>query len=87
MQSTSPPASDNLLKLLALADACRRAGAGCITAIVPYFGHGRADKRNGRREPIMARMIADVLQVVGVDQVAVVDLHTPQFEGFFQWTA
>jgi ribose-phosphate pyrophosphokinase len=83
MQSTSPPASDNLLELLALADACRRAGAGRITAIVPYFGHGRADKRNGRREPIMARVIADVLQVVGVDQVVVVDLHTPQIEGFF----
>jgi ribose-phosphate pyrophosphokinase len=83
MQSTSPPASDNLLELLALADVCRRAGAGSITAIVPYFGHGRADKRNDRREPIMARVIADVLQVVGVDQVVVVDLHTPQIEGFF----
>ena len=83
MQSTTPPASDNLLELLALADACRRAGADRITAIVPYFGHGRADKRNGRREPIMARVIADVLQVVGVDQVVVVDLHTPQIEGFF----
>ena len=84
MQSTSPPASDNLLELLALADACRRAGAGRITAIVPYFGHGRADKRNGRREPIMARVIADVLEVVGVDKVVVVDLHTPQIEGFFR---
>jgi ribose-phosphate pyrophosphokinase len=78
-----PTSSDNLLELLDLADACRRAGAGRITAIVPYFGHGRADKRNGRREPIMARVIADVLQVVGVDQVVVVDLHTPQIEGFF----
>jgi ribose-phosphate pyrophosphokinase len=83
MQPTSPPASDHLVELLALADACRRAGAARITAIVPYFGHGRADKRNGRREPIMARLVADVLQVVGIDHVVTVDLHTPQIEGFF----
>jgi ribose-phosphate pyrophosphokinase len=83
MQSTSPPASDHLLELLALADACRRAGAARITAIVPYFGHGRADKRTGRREPIMARLVADILQVVGIDHMITVDLHTPQIEGFF----
>ena len=83
MQPTSPPVSDHLVELLALADACRRAGAARITAIIPYFGHGRADKRNGRREPIMARVIADILQVVGIDHVVVVDLHTPQIEGFF----
>jgi ribose-phosphate pyrophosphokinase len=83
MQSTSPPASDHLVELLALADACRRAGAERITAIIPYFGHGRADKRNGRREPIMARVVADVLQVVGIGHVITVDLHTPQIEGFF----
>ena len=83
MQSTSPPASDHLVELLALADACRRAGAGCITAIVPYFGYGRADKRSGRREPIMARLVADVLQVVGIEHLVMVDLHTPQIEGFF----
>jgi ribose-phosphate pyrophosphokinase len=83
MQSTSPPASDHLVELLALADACRRAGAARITAIIPYFGHGRADKRNGRREPIMARVVADVLQVVGSGHVITVDLHMPQIEGFF----
>jgi len=83
MQSTSPPVSDHLVELLALADACRRAGCARVTSVVPYFDQGRADKRNGRREPIMARVIADVLQVVGVDQVVVVDLHTPQIEGFF----
>ena len=82
-QSTSPPASDHLVELLALADACRRAGAARITAIVPFFGHGRADKRNGRREPIMARVVADVLQTVGIDHLVTVDLHTPQIEGFF----
>jgi ribose-phosphate pyrophosphokinase len=83
VQSTSPPASDHLVELLALADACRRAGAARITAIVPFFGHGRADKRNGRREPIMARLVADVLQTVGIDHAVMVDLHTPQIEGFF----
>jgi ribose-phosphate pyrophosphokinase len=83
MQPTSPPGSDHLVELLALADACRRAGAARITAIIPYFGHGRADKRNGRREPIMARVVADVLQAVGIGHVITVDLHTPQIEGFF----
>src|SRR5258705_12955762 len=86
MQPTSPPASDHLVELLALADACRRAGAARITAIIPYFGHGRADKRNGRREPIMARGVAGILQVVGIDHVVVVDLHTPQVESFFPAT-
>jgi ribose-phosphate pyrophosphokinase len=83
VQSTSPPASDHLVELLALADACRRAGAARITAIVPFFGYGRADKRNGRREPIMARLVADVLETVGIDHALMVDLHTPQIEGFF----
>ena len=83
MQSTSPPASEHLVELLALADACRRAGAARMTTIVPFFGHGRADKRKGRREPIMARLVADVLQTVGIDHAVMVDLHTPQIEGFF----
>src|ERR1700704_1989384 len=83
MQSTSPPASDHLVELLALADACRRAGATRITSIVPYLGHGRADNRNCRREPIMARVVADLLEVVGVCHVITVDLHTQQIEGFF----
>jgi ribose-phosphate pyrophosphokinase len=67
-----------------LADACRRASAARVTAIVPYFGYGRSDKRNGRREPIMGRVIADLLQAVGIAHVVAVDLHTPQIEGFFQ---
>jgi ribose-phosphate pyrophosphokinase len=83
MQPTSPPVNDHLIELLALADACRRAGAARITAIVPFFGYGRADKRHGRREPIMARVVADLLQVVGIGHVITVDLHTPQIEGFF----
>jgi ribose-phosphate pyrophosphokinase len=83
VQSTSPPTDSNLVELLAFADACRRAAAGGITAIVPYFGYGRADKRVGLREPIMARVVADMLATVGIAHVVVMDLHTPQIEGFF----
>jgi ribose-phosphate pyrophosphokinase len=83
VQPTSPPVNDHLVELLALADACRRAGAARISSIVPFFGYGRADKRHGRREPIMARVVADLLEVVGISQVVTVDLHTPQIEGFF----
>jgi ribose-phosphate pyrophosphokinase len=83
VQPTSPPVNEHLIELLALADACRRAGAARITAIVPFFGYGRADKRHGRREPIMARVVADLLQIVGISHVVTLDLHTPQIEGFF----
>jgi ribose-phosphate pyrophosphokinase len=84
VQPTSPPVNDHLVELLALADACRRAAAARITAIVPYFGYGRADKRHGRREPITGRMVADVLEAVGIEHLVTVDLHTPQIEGFFR---
>jgi ribose-phosphate pyrophosphokinase len=83
VQPTSPPVNDHLIELLALADACRRAAAERITAVVPYFGYGRADKRQGRSEPITGRMVADVLQTVGVAHLITVDAHTPQLEGFF----
>jgi ribose-phosphate pyrophosphokinase len=83
MQPTSPPTNDHLIELLALADACRRSGAARITAIVPFFGYGRADRRHGRREPIMARVVADLLEVVGIDHAVTVDPHTAQIEGFF----
>jgi ribose-phosphate pyrophosphokinase len=83
VQPTSPPlVNDNLLELLALADACRRDGAARITAIMPFFGYSRADKRHGR-EPIMARVVADLLQSVGIDHIVSVDPHSPQIEGFF----
>jgi ribose-phosphate pyrophosphokinase len=84
VQPTSPPVNEHLVELIAFVDACRRAAARRITAIVPYFGYSRSDKRAGRREPIMARVVADVLQAVGVDHVVTVDLHTPQIEGFFE---
>jgi ribose-phosphate pyrophosphokinase len=83
VQPTSPPVNDHLVELLALADACRRSAAAHITAIVPYFGYGRSDKRHGRREPITGRMVADLLEAVGIAHVVTVDLHTPQIEGFF----
>jgi ribose-phosphate pyrophosphokinase len=83
IQPTSPPVDPHLVELLAFVDACRRGAAARVTAIVPYFGYARADKRVGRREPIMGRVVADVLETVGVDHLVTVDLHTPQLEGFF----
>ena len=84
IQPTSPPVDQHLVELLAFVDACRRGAADRVTAIVPYFGYGRADKRVGRREPIMARVVADLLQSAGIDHLVAVDLHTPQIEGFFR---
>jgi ribose-phosphate pyrophosphokinase len=83
IQPTSPPVNDHLVELLSFADACRRASAAQITAVVPYFGYARSDKRHGRREPITASMVAVLLQAIGVDHVITFDLHAPQIEGFF----
>lgn len=84
IQPTGPPVNDNLIELLAVADACRRASAAHVCAVIPYFGYARSDKRHGRREPIAASMVARLLQAVGVDRVIAVDLHASQIEGFFQ---
>lgn len=83
VQPTSPPVDENLVELLCFADAARRAAADRVTAVIPYFGYARADKRHGRREAITARMIGDILQAVGVRHVITVDLHAAQIEGFF----
>jgi ribose-phosphate pyrophosphokinase len=83
IQPTSPPVNDHLIELLAFVDACRRASAASITAVMPYFGYSRADKRGGRREPITASMVADLMQAVGVNHVVTIDLHASQIEGFF----
>ena len=83
VQPLSPPVNDHLVELLALADACRRAAAARITAVVPYLGYARSDKRHGRREPISGRMVADVIEAVGIDHIVTMDLHAPQIEGFF----
>ena len=84
VQPTSPPVNDHLVELLLVADACRRADADRITAIVPYFGYARSDKRSGRRVPVAARAVADMMQSVGIDHVVALDAHTPQIEGFFR---
>jgi ribose-phosphate pyrophosphokinase len=84
VQPTAPPVNDHLVELLAFADSCRRASAARITAIIPYFGYARSDKRDGRRVPVMASMLADLMQSVGITHVVTVDMHTPQLEGFFR---
>lgn len=84
VQPTAPPVTNNLFQLLLYVDACRRAGAGHITAVVPYFGYARADKRHGRRESITASMVATLLESVGLDHLITLDLHSSQIEGFFR---
>ena len=83
LAATSPPVNDHLVELLAIADACRRANAARIVAIMPYFGYARSDRRDGRRTPIMARLAAEMLEASGVGHVIVLDVHTPALEGFF----
>lgn len=83
VQPTGPPVDANLVELLALADACRRAAAARVIAVVPYLGYARGDRRHGRREPIMASLGAQLLQTAGVMHLLTVDLHAPQIEGFF----
>ncbi len=81
--ATSPPVNDRLIELLAIADACRRANAQRVVAVIPYFGYARSDRRDGRRSPIMARLAADLIEQRGVAHVMVLDVHTPALEGFF----
>jgi len=83
VQPTSPPVNDHLVELLVIADACRRAAASRVTAIVPYFGYARSDKRHNRREPITASLVAQLMQAAGIDHLITVDLHAAQIEGFF----
>jgi ribose-phosphate pyrophosphokinase len=83
VQPTSPPVNEHLFELLAFADACRRDSAARIAALMPYFGYARSDRRNRRREPITASMVAALLQCAGIERVLTIDLHTPQVEGFF----
>ena len=84
IQSTCPPANDHLMELIIIADALRRASAGRITAVIPYFGYGRQDRRpHSQRVPISAKVVADMLATAGVDRVVTVDLHAEQIQGFF----
>lgn len=83
LQSTAPPVNDHLMELLVLADAARRSSAGRINAVIPYFGYARQDKQTQGREPITARLVAGLLEHVGIHRVITVDLHAPQIQGFF----
>ncbi len=83
LQTTSPPVNDNLMELLLIIDALKRASAGTITAVIPYFGYCKQDKKKTGREPISAKLVADVITTAGADRVVTIDLHAPQIEGFF----
>ena len=84
IQSTCAPTNDNLIELIVMVDALRRASAGRITAVIPYFGYARQDRRvRSARVPITAKVVADFLSSVGVDRVLTVDLHAEQIQGFF----
>ena len=83
LQPTTPPADRHLFELLLMADAARRAGAARITAVVPYLGYARQDRRTAEREPVAARVVADAVGASGIDRVVTVDVHTPAIEGFF----
>ena len=83
LQSTSKPANDNLIELLVCIDALKRASANQITAVIPYFGYARQDRKPGPRTPITAKLVANLLTTSGADRVLTIDLHAGQIQGFF----
>jgi len=83
IQPTCSPVNDNLVELLIMVDALKRASAGSITAVLPYYGYARQDRKMAPRTPISSRLIADLLQTAGVSRVLCVDLHAAQIQGFF----
>jgi len=83
IQSTGAPSNDNLMELLIMTDALRRSSASSITAIVPYFGYARQDRKAAPRVPITARLVADMYETAGIDRVVTMDLHAGQIQGFF----
>ena len=83
IQSTGYPANDNLMELLIMIDALKRSSANRITAVVPYFGYARQDRKTGSRTPISAKLVANIITTAGADRVLSVDLHAGQIQGFF----
>src|SRR3954465_5892035 len=83
IQSTSFPANDHLMELLIITDALRRSSARRITAVIPYFGYARQDRKSGSRTPISAKLVADLITVAGAHRVLTMDLHAAQIQGFF----
>ena len=83
IQSTCKPVNDSLMELLIMVDACRRASAGRITAVMPYFGYARQDRKAKSRDPISAKLVANMLTASGADRVLTMDLHASQIQGFF----
>ncbi|PPR77635.1 MAG: Ribose-phosphate pyrophosphokinase [Alphaproteobacteria bacterium MarineAlpha2_Bin1] len=83
IQSTSYPANDNLMELLVMIDAIRRASARRITAVIPYFGYGRQDRKSGSRTPISAKLVANLITEAGANRILTLDLHAGQIQGFF----
>ena len=83
VQSTCSPVNDNFMELLIMIDAFKRASAGRITAVIPYFGYARQDRKAKRRDPISAKLCADLITTAGADRVLTMDLHAPQIQGFF----
>ena len=83
IQSTSYPANDNLMELLIMLDALKRASARRITAVIPYFGYARQDRKSGPRTPISAKLVANLITAAGANRVLTMDLHAAQIQGFF----
>ncbi|GAB6077249.1 ribose-phosphate diphosphokinase [Desulfurobacterium crinifex] len=83
IQSLCHPANENIMELLLIADALKRASAGRITAVIPYYAYGRQDRKVNPRDPISAKLLADIITVSGINHIVVIDLHAKQVEGFF----
>src|SRR6266581_2851242 len=83
LQSTSYPANDHLMELLIIIDALRRASARRVTAVIPYFGYARQDRKVGSRSPISAKLVANLITRAGTDRIMTLDLHSGQIQGFF----
>jgi ribose-phosphate pyrophosphokinase len=83
IQSTCPPVNDNIIELLIMIDSCKRASAERITAVIPYFGYARQDRKDEGRVPITAKLVANLMTRAGADRVLTMDLHSPQIQGFF----